>query len=138
MKNNGQFEKGHVPFNKGKTLEEYVSTESLEKIKQTQFKKGVYTLENHKSWKGGVQFNKNDCVYVSTGTNERVRRPKAVYEKHFGEVPKGFVIIHKNKNKDDDEPENLLAISRGDLMKLNSNKTPITMDELIEKYSKEE
>ncbi len=132
----GTFEIGDIPFNKGKKMTEYLTPEQIQKIQKTQFVTGVNVGENNVCWKGGVQHMTKDCAYINTGANERVRRPKMVYEREIGELPKGFVIVHKNSNKDDDSPDNLLAISRGDLMKLNSPKDLTTMEDLIEKYFK--
>jgi hypothetical protein len=39
-RNNGQFKKGDVPFNKGKKREEYLSQEVIDKMTQTEFKTG--------------------------------------------------------------------------------------------------
>lgn len=114
-----KFEKGHIPHNKGKKIQDYVSEKSLEKIKQTQYKKGVHTGENHPTWKGGVQIIKRDCAYLWQDTNLRKRRPRVVYEEYFGKIPSGYVIYHKDKNKDNDNIGNLEAISRKELLKRN-------------------
>jgi hypothetical protein len=122
MKNKGCFKKGHVPHNKGKKLKEYIPFDKIEKIKQTQFKKGEeHTGEKHISWQGGVQKMTNDCVHVWKGTNERVRRPRKNYEDAYGKIPKGFVVYHKDGNKNNDHPSNLEAISRAELLKRNNN-----------------
>lgn len=120
--NKGCFKKGHVPHNKGKKIQDYVTPDGLEKMQETQFKKGSeHTGENHNSWKGGVQKMKGDCTHIWTGTNQRVRRPRKNYEDAFGKIPKGFVIYHKDGNKDNDHPSNLEAISRAELLKRNRN-----------------
>ena len=92
-----KFEKGHIPHNKGKKMRDYISEKSLDKIKQTQFKISQdHTGKKHPSWKGGIQTPKNDCAYLWDGTNKRKRRPRAVYEEHYGKIPKGYVIFHKD------------------------------------------
>lgn len=114
------FKKGHTPHNKGRRLEDYVAPEGIEKMKETQFKAGEeHQGENHVSWKGGVQQMTKDCAYVWSGNKQRIRRPRMVYEEHFGEVPKGHVIFHKDGDKDNDAPENLEAITRAELMRRN-------------------
>lgn len=35
---------------------------------------------------------------------------KVVYEDNFGEIPRGFIIHHKDKNKQNNDPSNLEAI----------------------------
>jgi hypothetical protein len=115
-----KFKKGHIPFNKGKKLEEYLDKTQISKIESTQFKKGTeHTGETHPSWKGGIQHPKKDCVLIWTGTNKKVRRPRARYESVYGTIPLNYVIFHKDGNKDNDAIENLEAISRAELLKRN-------------------
>jgi hypothetical protein len=89
---------------------------------KSEFKEGENVGEKHPSWKGGVQKVKNDCVHLWAGANKRVRRPKVIYEKNFGKVPKGYVVYHLDGDKDNDEPSNLVAISRAELLRLNREK----------------
>lgn len=115
MGNKGSFKKGNIPWNKGK--------KGFRPSKDTEFKAGEHhTGKNHPSWKGGVQKFKDDCAYVWTGNNKRVRRPRAIYEKHYGPIPKGYVVIHLDGNKDNDSPKNLKAISRAENMNRNNPK----------------
>lgn len=121
--NKGHFKKGSIPHNLGKKVEEYVNPEAIERMENTQFKAGKdHEGKNHISWQGGVQHNSVDCVHVWIGNNQRVRRPKMVYEENFGKAPKGYVIFHKDGNKDNDAPDNLEAISRAELLKRNREK----------------
>jgi hypothetical protein len=108
--NKGWFLKGHTPYNKG-LARGSVSPD-------TEFKKGV-AGSDHLSWKGGVQKMKNDCVYLHAGPNKRVRRPRAVYEEYHGPIPKDYVIFHIDGDKDNDDPSNLEAISRAELVRRN-------------------
>ena len=53
------------------------------------------------------------CVKDSNGRSRGVMHAKAVYEHHFGEVPKGYVVHHKNgkhERIEDDRPENLMLL----------------------------
>ena len=86
------------------------------------FKVGDRIMEKHPSWKGGVQNIKNDCCYVTIGPNQRIRRPKHVWESVYGELPKGYVLYHKDGNKKNDSIENLEAITRAELMVRNHSK----------------
>lgn len=86
---------------------------------KTSFKAGVNTMENSKSWKGGVQHNKNDVVYLAVDTNKRIRRPKYIYEQVYGELPKGYIIYHIDGNKENDNIDNLEAITRRELLMRN-------------------
>jgi hypothetical protein len=107
------YQKGNKAWNKGLSI--HLSPKS-------EFKEGENVGEKHPSWKGGVQKVKNDCVHLWAGANKRVRRPKVIYEKNFGKVPKGYVVYHLDGDKDNDEPSNLVAISRAELLRLNREK----------------
>ena len=108
----GRFDKTNEPWNKG--LKGFCPSPD------TMFKEGQYHGENHPSWKGGIQMPQNDCAHQYIGIGKRVRRPRAVYEQHHGEIPSGYVIIHIDGNKYNDSIENLKAVSRGELLKMNS------------------
>lgn len=107
----GSFKKGVSPWNKGK--------KGFDPSPETHFDSSIVG-EVHPSWKGGVQKSKNDCVYLWDGANKRKRRPRAIYEEHYGVLPKGFVIYHLNGNKHDDSLGNLDAISRAELLRRNN------------------
>jgi len=108
----GQFVKGMTTWNKG--------MKGLRHSPDTEFKEGEFVGESHPSWKGGVQICKNDCAYLWDGANKRKRRPRAVWEEHNGTLPERMVIIHLNGDKHDDDISNLKAITRAELLKLNS------------------
>ena len=104
MGNKGSFKKGNIPHNLNKKLEEYVDPKTIEKIKKTKFKPGQTAGDKSNNWKGGIQKMKNDCVHIYDGINKRKRRPRSVYEEHFGEIPKGYIIYHLDGDKNNDEP----------------------------------
>lgn len=110
----GQFVKGMVPWNKG--------IKGIHLSPETEFKKGQFAGEKNASWKGGVQNPKSDCAYISTGENERIRRPKMIFENHFGKLPKGYLIFHKDGDNKNDAIDNLEAITRAELLKRNRAK----------------
>lgn len=65
---------------------------------------------------------KNDCTYLWDGTSKRTRRPRVAYEETFGPIPKEYVIIHKDGDRYNDDPNNLEAISRAENLKRNNKK----------------
>lgn len=75
---------------------------------------GTHKGKTHPSWKGGVQHNRKDVTCLSVGANKRVRRPRAVFEQYFGKIPKGYVIFHKDGDKDNDNIDNLEALTRAE------------------------
>jgi hypothetical protein len=117
-----KFEKGHNVWNKG--------LKGIHLSPKTEFKKGQFKGSEHPSWKGGEQINKNDCVYLYTDTNKRVRRPRKVYEDAYGEVPKGWILYHIDKNMHNDSLDNLIAIPRAVLVMLNANRINANYQEI--------
>lgn len=47
---------------------------------------------------------------------------RAIYEQHFGPIPEGFQVHHRNENTKDNNPENLKALSPGDHKKTHSKR----------------
>jgi len=105
-----QFKKGQKAWNKG--IHVSLSPDS-------QWKKGDTAMQKHPQWKGGIQKPKNDCVHLTVCVGTRIRRPRFIYEKAHGNIPKGYIIYHKDGNMHNDHPANLIAISRAELIKLN-------------------
>jgi len=123
LKNNDtRFKKGHTTWNKG--------LKGIHLSPDTEFKKGQFTGENYPSWKGGEQIIKNDCVYLYDGANKRIRRPKKIYEDKYGEIPKGWILYHLDQNKHNDNVDNLIAMPRAILVKINANRININYNEL--------
>lgn len=53
------------------------------------------------------------CVKWKNGKQRAIMHANAVYREHFGEIPKGHVVHHKNGRCDriqDDRPENLMLL----------------------------
>jgi hypothetical protein len=107
----GKFVKGFTPWNKG--------MKGLRVSPHSEFKVGEFVGESHPCWKGGVQINKKDCAYLWDGSNKRKRRPRAVWEQYNGTLPEGYVIIHLDRDKYNDDISNLKAITRKELLELN-------------------
>ncbi len=133
MGNKGSFKSGNVPWNKNK--------KGIHLSPETEFKPGHNVGKDSNFWKGGIQKPKSDCTHLYAGPNKRVRRPKHVYECHKGKIPNGWCVIHLDKDKDNDDIENLIIVPRGILMRLNSNRVPIeftrkSIENEINKYLK--
>lgn len=112
--NKGCFKKGNIAWNKGK--------KGIHLSPATEFKKGDKVGDKHPSWKGGVQISKTDCVYLYSGANKRIRRPKKVYEDFYGAIPKGWILFHLDRDNKNDNLDNLIAIPRAILVKINANR----------------
>jgi len=108
----GCFPKGHRPWNIGL---KGVCTGG----KETQFKKG-HTPHN---WVpvGTERLNNDGYVEVKIADpNKRALKHRLVWEKHHGRpVPPGRAVIFGDGNKRNFDPENLLLVSRAQLVRLN-------------------
>lgn len=110
-----QFKKGHVPYNKG--------TKTVCKANKTSFKKG-HVPANYKPV-GSERIDEDGYVLVKvqdTGTwQERWKhKGKIMWEKyHNQEVPKGYAVIFADQNKLNFAKENLVLISKKELLDMN-------------------
>ncbi|NHL36657.1 HNH endonuclease [Clostridium botulinum] len=112
---NGRFKPGHIPFNKGI--------------------KGVYAKGCEKTWfkKGSTPINHrpvgSERITVDGYTEIKVEEPnkwrlkqQLIWEKYNGPVPKGYVVIFGDGNQHNFNPDNLILVSRQQLLILNRNK----------------
>lgn len=113
----GCFKPGNKPWNAG--------LRGFRPSVETEFRAGEHVGKDHPSWKGGVQRIRNDCTHVWTGCNKRARRPVRVWcrEHQRRRVPRGHVIYHIDGDRNNDSPDNLVCISRADLLKMNQNRS---------------
>lgn len=110
------FKKGHATYNKGKKQQEYMSQESIERTKATQYKKGNVP-SNHKPI-GYERISKDGYIEVKAAEpNIFITKHRLVWMEHYGEIPPGHIIQFKDQNKRNFDPDNLEMISRGEQMK---------------------
>lgn len=118
----GYFQKGHVPFNKGKKMPKEV----YKKCKRTMFKPGSLPATTDpvgtekKLSDGYVWVKVNDLRKVKKKVNWKMKH-RLLYEKHYGEIPDGYVVIFLDGDKDNFAISNLAAVSRNELVRLNQN-----------------
>lgn len=119
--NKGQWDKGN---NSGKrfTREGSIGNQHAKgnPPNATTFQKGKFIMEKHPFWTGGIHYMKKDCVWVMIESKKRERRPKLVWESVNGKLPKGYVIYHIDGNRYNDDINNLQAITRAELVRLNN------------------
>lgn len=107
----GRFEKGSVPFTAGKRPQDVCrSPEALKRLQESWFKKGA--PPGNKLPVGSECTRQEGYVWIKMAEPNRWRmRTRVIWERHYGAIPKGHVIIHKDGNKANDELDNLMMIS---------------------------
>ena len=67
---------------------------------------------------GYIWIKVNDLPKVKKQENW-IQKHRVVYEKHYGKIPEGHVVIFLDRNRENFDPENLAAIKRSELARLN-------------------
>lgn len=132
-----RFQKQHNPFNKGVPMTSWMTPEKMERVKATQFKSdGTGQKRGRDRLPGTERIAKNGYIEV------RLPHPKKVWkygdhvasrcwefkhvllweEAHKQKVPKGYVVIFADGNNRNFDIDNLILVSRNELLKLNQNK----------------
>lgn len=133
----GHFEKGSTPFNKGK--------KGLGGWEPTQFKKGNIPA-NHREV-GSERLNVYGYYEVKIAEpNKWALKHKVIWEKLNGPIPKGYAVIFGDGEKSNFESNNLILVSRQQLLTLNRNnliqndadltRTAVIIADIYQKISK--
>ena len=108
----GHFKKGSIPWNKG--------TKGLTKANKTSFKKGIIHF-NYKQV-GEERIDKYGYVQIKVAEpNVWDLKHRAIYREHYGEIPDGHNIIFADGNKMNFDIDNLIAVSKSEMLILNNN-----------------
>lgn len=86
-----------------KTVIKELSEEHKQSIRE-----GMFKYFDNKGRKGTICKNGYRLITIN---NRRVYEHRLVWEQHYGEIPKGYHIHHKNGNKLDNSIENLELIN---------------------------
>lgn len=112
----GQFEKGHIPWNK--------ELKGLHLNPETEFKKGH--LPANTKYDGYLTLRKKDngekYYYIRISKAKWVLYQRYLWEQKNGSIPKGMLIAFKDKNPLNCVLENLEMISRIENLKRNLNR----------------
>lgn len=120
----GQFQKGHIPQNKGKTWDEYMSKESQERTRKTTFKKGNIP-PNHREI-GEERIDSDGYVFVKIQDGHLnknwVLKHRLIWESMYGNIPTGYKIMFADGNKGNFDIKNLILVSDAEELIMNQNK----------------
>ena len=108
----GYFKKGSTPWNKG--LKGYIGAN------KTSFKKG--TIPPNQVPIGTESITKGGYIKVKVGEpNKWKLKQRYIYEQHYGEIPNNYNIIFADGNKMNFDIDNLIAVSKSEMLILNNN-----------------
>ena len=109
----GCFRKGSIPWNKG--LKGYIGAN------KTSFKKG--TIPPQYRPVGSERTNKDGYIEIKVaGPRTWKLKQRYIYEQHYGEVPKDHNVIFADGNRQNFDIDNLIAVSRSEMLILNNHK----------------
>lgn len=112
----GQFQKGQVPYNKGKKMPPYV----YKKANPTMFKKGNIP-ENHREV-GSERINKDGYIEIKIEEpNKWELKHRHIYESMYGNIPTGYKVIFADGNKQNLDLDNLILVSPAEQLIINRN-----------------
>lgn len=113
---NAQFSKGNVPFNKGMKGINFGG----ENGKKTQFKKGSKP-SNYRPV-GSERISVDGYVEIKVADpNKWQLKHRVVWEREYGSVPKGYVVLFGDGNRCNFDSNNLILVSRKQLAILNKH-----------------
>ena len=109
----GYFKKGSTPWNKG--LKGYMGAN------KTSFKKG--TIPPNQVPIGTESITKGGYIKVKVGEpNKWKLKQRYIYEQHYGEIPKDYNVIFADRNIQNFDINNLILVSKAEMLILNNNK----------------
>lgn len=143
-----RFEKGMTPHNKGKKLEEFMSSKDIEEMKKNQFKKGMTPHNALPIGSEVLRPDKSGRIYIKIkveGKRQLVYKHIHLWEQHNNKkLPKGHNVVFKDGDTMNFNINNLEAISDAELMRRNTiNQYPkelrqaIKLNNKIKNYGKQ-
>jgi hypothetical protein len=128
-----RFPKGHVPQNKGKKMPD----EIRERVKHTWFKKG--NLPKNTLYDNAITIrhdkNGHDYKYIRISKAKWVMLQVYNWEKIHGPIPKDKIIVAKDGNSLNCDPDNWMMVSRAEHLERNSGRKDLTDKYIISKLT---
>ena len=112
-----RFQKGHVPFSKGKKWDEYMSPESQARSRMTTFRKG--DVPHNVQPLGSISIMSGYWVMKVTNVGNQHQKWKflhrPLWEKENGPIPKGRNVVGGNGDRNDIRMENLMLMNNKEM-----------------------
>lgn len=113
----GRFEKGHVPWTKGKRWIDYMSPEAQESSRRTCYEHAH--IPDNRCELGAIRETKDGYLIVKVKMHgkqwERWKLlSRVVWEENFGEIPEGMLVGFKDGDKKNLSPDNLYLCTMGE------------------------
>lgn len=102
----GRFRKGQTPWSKGKRMQ------TRGRMAETQFKKGNVPH----NWRpvGSERVNVDGYIEIKVSEPKKwMLKHRYVWQQHYGEIPKGSMVIFKDGNRLNTDIDNLMLITQG-------------------------
>lgn len=114
--------KGSEPFNKGKSMSEWMPPESIQNCKKTQFRKGQLPKNTRSDFEISKRIDKcgKPYLFIRVGLANWIPLQRYVWERSNGAIPEAHNIIFKDGNSLNCNIENLDMVSNAGLMLRNS------------------
>ncbi len=108
---NTQFSKSHIAYKKNKY--------NIRSGPIATFEKGHIPLRYKPI---GHERVKNGHIYIKIAEpSVYISKQRYIYEKAYGKIPKGYVVIFKDRNKRNFDLENLMLVSQSEFLIMNDN-----------------
>lgn len=117
-----RFEKGQIPFNKGLSWNEFMPPEKQQESLKTTFKKGHLPHNTKKDGEISIRRDMSGRYYKYIRISTAIWVALHVYnwEKMYGDVPDGFIVVFKTSDRMNCDVSNLELITREENMLRNS------------------
>jgi hypothetical protein len=133
-----RFRKGHIPANKGKRWDEYMSKEGQMKSLAYTFKKGHLPLNAKSDGEITIRFDEGLAyrwIRISRAKWQMLHVHNWI--EAFGSVPDGYIVVFKTPDRSNCNISNLELITRAENMKRNTiHRYPPELKNTIRTFSK--
>lgn len=134
--NRTRFKKGSIPVTKGKKWDEFMPIESQENSKKTWFKKGFIPKNSAPLYAERIRTRSDNtqCIKVKIANGKQnanwVSKQYVVWEKYYGKVPEGYLVVCSDGNNMNLDINNLILISKSESSIMNQKHLRTTDGEL--------